>query len=67
MINYRKLNRQIRPTKAEAWGRGYIFIPTEEQAENGLIAISCKTRRHLNRCMLAAINLYEEYREEFTY
>lgn len=69
VINFRKLNKQIKPFAPEASGPGYIFIATDEQKKKGLFSVSKKgSKRSLIKALLYQSGMMniDEFREEFT-
>lgn len=64
-INFKKLNRQVHPFKPEV-KKGFIFIATDEQKENGLYSIAKPgSRRNLRKILVWIIKTDEDFRKEF--
>lgn len=65
-INFRKLNKQIKPFKPES-KKGYIFIATEEQVNNCIFSVAVEgSKRNAMRCLKNLIAGDKLFREEFT-
>lgn len=67
VINFKKLNSQIKPFKKEAKRTGCIFIATEKQKRIGIDSIAmCGSKRSLLRALVYFIKEDEDYNKEFT-
>lgn len=65
-INFRKLNKQIKPFKPES-KKGYIFIATEEQVNNCIFSVAVEgSKRRTMKCLKDLIAGDKFFREEFT-
>lgn len=67
-INFKKLKKQIHPLKPEAAGKGYIFIATDAQKDNGLFSIAkVGSKRSLMNVLVWTISDDEDWSNEFTF
>ena len=67
-INFKKLNSQIKPLKPEARHLAYIFIATDKQKRESLVASIANpaTKRSLIKVLTYFIKTDENYRAEYS-
>lgn len=65
-INYKKLNSQIKLLNPEATKGGYIFLATDEQANNFINSVAfVGSKSKLRKKLMILIKTDEDWRREF--